>query len=144
MFTKHYLVICIKNNFKKVNLPIASSTEGPVLKTLKKNFISSRPATGLWGFRLLHDNASKTQSDYCTRIFKAGKGCRNCAPAVFPRPCPPVTTFCSRDSKTISLGKNTKHKTTLVQPSSSVSMVLTNWWKGLWNWKIGSNGLNFA
>jgi len=75
--------------FQKINMPIASSTEGPVLKKLKKYFISRRPVTGLCGFWLLHGNASKQQSDYCTRIFKAGKGCRNCAPAVFPRPCPP-------------------------------------------------------
>jgi len=36
---------------------------------------------------------------------------------------PSVTTFCSQESKSRTLGENKKHEKTLVQPSSSVLRV---------------------
>ena len=70
---------------KSVN---AKFYKGKVLHRLKKYFLNRRPATGLRGVRLLHDNASSRKVAIVRELSETGIGCRASAPSVFARSCP--------------------------------------------------------
>jgi hypothetical protein len=64
-------------------IQIVNFYKGKVLHKLKTYFKNRRPANGLRGVRLLHNNAS-----YCTRISETWKGCRDFSPSLFARSYP--------------------------------------------------------
>jgi hypothetical protein len=70
---------------KSVN---AKFCKGKLFHKLKKYLKTRRPATGLRGVRLLHDNTTSNKAAIVREYLKQEKDCRAPSPSLFAGPCP--------------------------------------------------------
>ena len=98
------MVLLFRLPYQRINLKNARFYKSNVLHKLKKYFLSRRPATGLYGVRLLHDNAPSHEVAILLEYLKQEKIVELLHPPYLPDLAP-----CASRLKNTSLGENIKH-----------------------------------